>query len=185
MRDAGLLEADHDERYGAGDVHLARILDAFLTAGIPLEALASATQSGVITFAYHGDIHPESGPMSARMYAEVTDELGERATLPVRSSSPWDCPSPMRSRLQQADERLILTLVELVTSTSAPDLALRIARHLSDAIRRATDAMLEVYGEAVQRAFGGILGSRRQTFTSGRSSPGADTHGWPRSSPAG
>ena len=104
----------------------------------------------------------------------------------VRSSSPWDCPSPIRrSHLQQADERLVLTLVELVTSTGSPDLALRIARHLSDAIRRATDTMLEVYGEAVQRAFGAIPGIPSQDLYERALEPWADTHGWPPSSHAG
>jgi adenylate cyclase len=53
---------------------------------------------------------------------------------------------------------VLLTLLDTIISTGAPDLGLRVARLMGDGIRRALEAVLTVYGEAVDRSEGSVTG---------------------------
>lgn len=155
----GFLEPDEGGRFSPGDVHRVRIIGAFRRSGTPLEALRSAERRGLVSFAYYDQLHPAPKPLSARTFGQLRDDLGDRgASLGAlfRALSLAE-PEP-GSRLMQEDEELVLRLLEIVEATHAPDLGLRVARLLGEGLRRSTEAILGVYGEAVERAIGPTSG---------------------------
>src|SRR6185503_18546534 len=76
LADAGAIEADEDGRFDTGDVHRVRLLLAFETAGVPIEALLQASRAGRISLRYYDKLHPPPGPLSGRSYAEFGASLG-------------------------------------------------------------------------------------------------------------
>ena len=159
VTDAGLLNPDPNGRYPAGDAHRLRIIDAFIEAGIPLRALVEAKAQNLISFAYYDQLHAAPGRLSTRTYGELMVDLGDRATLLAQLVTALGLAEPeARTRLPERDEELLIELLGVVEGTGTPDLALRVARLLGDGTRRATEAILTVYGEAVERALGGVVG---------------------------
>jgi adenylate cyclase len=159
IRDAGLLTPNARGRYPVGDVHRLRIVGSFVSAGIPLEVLERATTTGAITFAYYDQLHARPGPLSHRTYSQVREALGARAALLGQVFAALGLAEPEPgSRLRLEDEQLLLSLLDIVGTSGAPDLALRVTRLLSDGLRRATEAVLSVYGDAVERLEGAVTG---------------------------
>lgn len=158
-REAGLLEPRADGTYRPGDIHTLRVLDAFLGSGIPLEALREANERGLISFASYDRLHADPGAPSDRTFGELLADAGPRGPLLGQIIAALGLAEPDHaSPLPQADEDILLELVDIVETTRAPDLALRTARLLSDATRRATEAVLTVYGEAVERLGPEVVG---------------------------
>lgn len=157
--DAGLLDPDDGGRFAPADAHRVRILDAFLEAGIPLPSLVEARKRNVISFAYYDQLHAPPGPLSPRTYGELTASLGARGPLLSQVVTALGLAEPEpASRLPLADEELLLELVDIVASSGVPDLALRVARLFGDGTRRSMEAILTVYGEAVERLLGRVVG---------------------------
>jgi hypothetical protein len=99
LADAGAIEADEDGRFDPGDVHRVRLLLAFETAGVPIEALLQASRAGRISLRYYDQLHPQ--PVA--FLAGRTPSSGRRwAPMPLtfRSSSRrsgWPSPIPTPS----------------------------------------------------------------------------------------
>jgi adenylate cyclase len=152
--DAGLLQPEPDGRHRIGDFQRIRIFDALARSGISLDALARAARGGTISLTYYDRLHPPPGVPSSTTYGELRRDLGERDALLGRLYAAFGLAAPEpRSRLEQADEELLLGLLEIIVATGAPELALRVIRLLGDAIRRASDAVIGVYDEAGSRVF--------------------------------
>jgi class 3 adenylate cyclase len=149
---AGLLQPDADGLHRIGDLHRVRIGEAFLEAGIPIEALAAANRAGAISFAYYDLLHEEPGAPSPRTYAELRSALGERADLFSSLHAAFGLAEPdPESHPSVADEGLFATLLEIAEATGEPDLVLRVVRLYGEAIARASEAVMTVYDEAVDR----------------------------------
>jgi len=156
---AGLLEPQEDGRFAPADAHRVRIMDAFLEAGIPLVSLVEAKERDVISFAYYDQLHAAPGPLSSRTYGELRVSLGERGPLLSQLVTALGLAEPApTSRLPAQDESLLLELLDIVASTRLPDLGLRVARLIGDGTRRSMEAILTVYGEAVERLVGPVSG---------------------------
>lgn len=157
--DAGLLVPDADGRFAPADAHRLRIVDAFLEAGIPLRSLVEAMERDVISFAYYDQLHAPPGPLSSRTYGALKMELGDRAALLSQLVTALGLAEPEDgSRIPQEDEALLLELLDIVGSSGVPDLGLRVARLIGDGTRRSMEAILTVYGEAVERLVGRVAG---------------------------
>jgi adenylate cyclase len=149
----GVLSPTEEGRYGLGDVHRVRIADAFLASGISVDALRRAGEAGAISFRYYDLLHAPPGEPSARTYGELRASLGEeQAALLTQliGASGLAEPEP-GSRLESDEERLLLDLLEIAAATGQPDLALRVVRLFGDSLRRASEAVMTVYQEAVDR----------------------------------
>lgn len=148
----GLLEPI-DGNYAPGDVHRIRAVDAFAAAGVPAEALARASAQGTITLAYYDQLHQDPGTPSDRTYGQLLTDLGDSAgdlrhifeSCGIAEPEPGD-------RLDDDEQRLLLAVLEALEANRDPDLALRALHVLGDAARRASEATMSVYGEAVERA---------------------------------
>ncbi len=159
LAEAGLVSPDAEGRYTLGDVHRVRLIDAFIVAGVPVNALVEAKERDVISFAYYERLHPAPGPVSMRTYAEFRASLGERAPLLSQLITALGLAEPApEARLPEEDEAILVELADIVAATGVPDLGLRVARLFGDGSRRAMEAVLTVYGEAVERLVGEIAG---------------------------
>jgi len=152
LEGVGVIVPSADGRYRLGDVHRVRIADAFLRSGIPLDALRRASEAGVISFDYYDLLHAPPGRPADRTYGRMRTDIGERAGLLGQLFGAFGIAEPDDgSRLDRGDEALILELLEVVVATGEPDLALRVVRLFGDSLRRATEAVMTVYDEAVGR----------------------------------
>lgn len=150
LEDTGVLAPATDGRYRLGDIHRVRIADAFLRSGITLDALRRASEAGVVNFDYYDLLHPPPGDPSDRTYGQLRSDVGDRASLLAELFGAVGIAEPDESsRLDGADEALILELLDVAVATGEPDLALRIVRLFGDSLRRATEAVMTVYDEAV------------------------------------
>lgn len=152
LEGVGVIVPSADGRYRLGDVHRVRIADAFLRSGIPLDALRRASEAGVISFDYYDLLHAPPGRPADRTYGRMRTDVGDRAALLGQLFGAFGIAEPDDgSRLDRGDEALILELLEVVVATGEPDLALRVVRLFGDSLRRATEAVMTVYDEAVGR----------------------------------
>lgn len=154
----GLIKATAG-RFGTGDVHRVRLVEAFEAAGVPAEALARASQQGTISLAYYDELHQEPGAPSARTYGELVAGLADRGPSLRRLFGAVGLAEPEPSdRLPGDDEALLLTLLEALEANPDRDLALRTFRVFGESARRASEAAMSVYAEAVERAAADIAG---------------------------
>ena len=129
-----------------------RLLKAFEDAGVPLEALVAASDAGQISLRYYGELHPPPSPMSGRSFAEFAASLGEGRRHLGQLFAAFGIAEPDDAVvLTVEDEAVISEVLDVVVATGQPDLALRAVRMFGEGARRAADAALGVYGEAVGR----------------------------------
>ncbi|MEX1296505.1 MAG: adenylate/guanylate cyclase domain-containing protein [Candidatus Limnocylindrales bacterium] len=154
----GLLDPV-DGEYAPGDVHRIRLVDAFATAGVPVEALARASAQGTATLAYYDQLHQVPGTPSARSYGQLLADLGDRAGDLRHIFDSCGIAEPAADdRLDEGEQHLLLAVLEALEANRDPDLALRALHVLGDAARRGSEAAMSVYSEAVERAAADIAG---------------------------
>ena len=148
----GLLEPI-DGDYAPGDVHRIRLIDAFATAGVPVEALARASAQGTATLAYYDQLHQVPGTPSARSYGQLLADLGDRAGDLRHIFESCGIAEPgADDRLDEGEQHLLLAVLEALEANRDPDLALRALHVFGDAARRGSEAAMSVYSDAVERA---------------------------------
>ena len=136
-----------------------RLLKAFEDAGVPLEALVAASDAGQISLRYYGELHPPPSPVSGRSFAEFAASLGEGRRHLGQLFAAFGIAEPDDAVvLTIEDESVIREVLDVVVATGQPDLALRAVRMFGEGARRAADAALGVYGEAVGRLGDGLAG---------------------------
>lgn len=138
------------DRYRPGDIHRVRALDAFESAGVPLEALAAASAAGRVSFAYYEELHQPPGLPSEQDYAGFLGSLGELANLVPALFRAFGLAEPgPEDRLAVEEEAFIADLAEAVHETERPEVAIRVVRAFAEATRRAARAALGAYAEVV------------------------------------
>ena len=154
----GLLCSEGGE-YAPGDVHRVRLVEAFAAAGVPAEALARANAQGTITLAYYDQLHQDPGTPSARTFDELLADLGEHADDLRRVFEAFGIAAPEpHDHLLEAEERLLLEVLDALEANRDPDLTMRALHVFGDTARRGSEAAMSVYAEAVERATEEIAG---------------------------
>jgi adenylate cyclase len=149
---AGVIDAAADGSFDPGDIHRVRLLKAFEDAGVPLETLIAASDAGRISLRYYDELHPTPSPASARSFAEFAASLGEGRRHLGQLFAAFGIAEPDGAVvLSVEDEAVIAEILDIVVATGQPDLALRAVRMFGEGARRAADAALGIYGEAVIR----------------------------------
>ena len=153
------ITPDRDGLFDPGDIHRIRLVLAFQSAGVPLEALLAARDAGAVSLRYYDELHARPGPLSPRTYAEFAATLGADGEHLPRLFAAFGLAEPdPGSRLTDADELLIGTMCATISETGQPDLALRAVRLYGEGLRRATDGALSIYREAATRGGDDLLG---------------------------
>ena len=159
LEHAGLIRPGPDG-YAVGDVHRIRLAEAFVEAGVAIEALANATEQGAISFAYYDQLHEDPGPVAERSYDALLTKLGPaRASGLRRLQNALGLAEPEPGdRLAVADEAMLLEILATIETNRDYELALRAIQILGTSARRTSEAAMSVYGEAVDRATEDIAG---------------------------
>jgi adenylate cyclase len=151
LTDLGLIGASG--RYRVGDVHRVRLVGAFEAAGVPADALARASEKGTISLDFYDRFHQDPGESSERPYFDLVVELGDRAPQLQRVFAAVGLAEPgPEDRISIEDESLLRALLDALGANRHPDLAIRALHVLGDSARRASEAAMSVFEEAVERA---------------------------------
>lgn len=150
--DARVLTRRPDGRLDRGDVHRVRLINAFVEAGVPLEALVEATAQGRIDFESYPKLHVDPGHPSTISYGEFRARAGPNGERLGALFTAFGLPEPDPStHLSIEDEHLLSAWAERIDGLADTDLALRLLRLESESARRMAVAAMDVYVEAASR----------------------------------
>jgi adenylate cyclase len=148
----GVLAPEAPDRYAPGDVHRIRVIGAFESAGITVDALVAAAEQGRISFAYYDELHPPPGPISPHTYGEFKASLGRLGEWLPSVYVAFGLAEPnLATRLEEDEEAFLTRLLENMDRTGMPDAANRIVRLFGEANRRAAEGSLGVYEDVLSR----------------------------------
>ena len=140
-----------DGTFGRGDVIRSRLLDAFVAAGIDLDHIAIGIRERAMTLEFVDLFYPEPSPRTGRSFADFVADLGGRGELLGSALVAMGLPAPARDAPTRVrDEAVLRSLLE-AWSIADPDVTVRAARTLGDAMRRAAEAWVALFDEAVAR----------------------------------
>lgn len=150
--EAGAIERSSDGTFDAGDVHRVRLLRAFEDAGVPLAILIEASEAGRISLRYYDELHQPPTALIGRTYEAFAASLGERRSFLPQLFAAFGIAEPDADiELSADDETVLLECLDAIDATGEADLALRAIRMFGEGLRRAADAALGIYAEAVAR----------------------------------
>ena len=146
---AGAIDQAEPGLFEPDDLHRVRLLVAFQSAGVPIDALVAAYRTGKVNFAFYDQLHPPPGPASTRSYDEFREALGDEGLLLPRMFAALGIAEPdPDTYLSEADEELLADLLDIVVTTGQPEIALRALRMFGGGAERTADAALGAYEEA-------------------------------------
>ena len=139
--DLGILTPDTPDRYSDGDVRRVLMAKSLEGAGIPLDAVAAATQRGALSLAF---LDAESYERFAALSGETFSQVSQRTGVPlelltvIREAIGMAEPSP-DDRLRD-DEIAIVPFIELQLAAGFSRTATeRLLRVMGDSTRRITE----------------------------------------------
>jgi len=139
--DLGILTPDTPDRYSDGDVRRVLMAKSLEGAGIPLDAVAAATQRGALSLAF---LDAESYERFAALSGETFSQVSQRTGIPlelltvIREAIGMAEPSP-DDRLRD-DEIAIVPFIELQLAAGFSRTATeRLLRVMGDSTRRITE----------------------------------------------
>jgi adenylate cyclase len=147
LDELGLLDSDENGLFPSSDVHVTRLMDAFETAGIPLEAVARGVTTGGLAFPL-GLFMPEPDALS-ETYEELGARLGRSPELLRRLSSELGLPAPDDDRVREEDAEILTLLVTRIDLADDDDLS-RFARLYGGTMQRLVAAGIEFFDRTVR-----------------------------------
>ena len=152
LASAGVVRPTDEGRYATGDVHRVRLLEAFESAGVPLDALLAAAASGRIDFGGYHELHRDPGAPSSRTFGAFRADVDPGGAIVSGLFTAFGLAEPgADARLAADEEAFVSRWIDLVGAIDDPSLAVRVVRLFAEAARRASDAALDVYAEAASR----------------------------------
>jgi len=143
----GLLEAGEDELFPSSDVHVARLMDAFETAGLSLEDVARGVTSGELSFPLELFM-PEPVALS-ETYDELGARLGRAPELLRRLSAELGLPPPADDRVRSEDAEILTLLLTKLDLADEDDLS-RFARLYGGTLQRLVASGIQFFDRAVR-----------------------------------
>ena len=119
---------------------------------MPLDTLLAASAAGQISLRYYDELHQPPTALTGRTYGEFAASLAERQPLLAQLFAAFGIAEPDADvELSTDDETVLRECLDALVATHEPDLVLRAIRMFGEGIRRAADAALGIYAEAVSR----------------------------------
>jgi adenylate cyclase len=146
-----------DGTFSEGDVIRSRLIETFEAAGIGLDHIAIGIRERAMTLEFVELFYPLPGSLSGRSYAAFAAELGDRGSLLAPAIAAMGLPAPRPgdpSRVR--DEAVLRAFLESWAATE-PEVTLRAARIFGEAVRRAAEAWVALFDEAVIRPLDGTF----------------------------
>jgi adenylate cyclase len=147
LEQLGLLAAGEDELFPSSDVHVARLMDAFETAGIALDDVARGVTSGELSFPL-GLFMPEPVALS-ETYEELGARLSRAPELLRRLSAELGLPPPADGRVRSEDAEILTLLVTRLDLVDDDDLS-RFARLYGGTMQRLVASGIQFFDRAVR-----------------------------------
>ena len=152
LAEAGAIDRAADGTFDPGDVHRVRLLQAFEESGVPLDTLIDASAAGRISLRYYDELHQPPTALTGRRYEAFAASIGGRRELLPQLFAAFGIAEPDGDvELSTDDEAVLTSCLDALDTTGQPDLVLRAIRMFGEGMRRAADAALGIYGEAVAR----------------------------------
>jgi adenylate cyclase len=144
-----------DGAYSDGDVVRSRLLASFEAAGIGLDHVATGIRERAMTLEYVDLFYPHPGPRTGRTFGDLVADLGDRGELLGPAVAAMGLPTPrLDDPTRVADEAVLRTFVE-AWSAADPEYTARAARIFGDAVRRAAEAWVALFDEAIAQPLEG------------------------------
>ena len=145
----GAIVAAEDGGFVRGDVVRSRVVGAFESEGFSLEQMAIAIRERAIALHSLHLFYPHPSPRTDRTFGEFIEELGDRGPLvgSILSAMGLTAPAP-DAPTRGAEEALLGALIQ-GWSTVDEEFTLRAARIFGDAARRAAEAWVALFAEAI------------------------------------
>lgn len=145
----GALVPAADGTFERGDIVRARVVSAFEAEGFSLEQMETAIRENAIALGGLPLFYPAPSPRTGRTFGEFVAELGPRGALvgPVLSAMGLTAPAP-DAPTRGAEEQLLRALIE-GWNTVDEEYTLRAARIFGDSARRASEAWVSLFAEAI------------------------------------
>ena len=115
-----------------------------------LDTLLAASEAGKISLRYYDELHPAPPPLSGRSYGAFAASLDDASRHLPQLFAAFGIAEPDADvALTVDDEAMIGAVLGAVVATGQIDLAVRAIRMYGEGARRAADAALGIYAEAV------------------------------------
>lgn len=139
LADLGILasQGDGELSFQLGDIQRVRMADALERAGVSLEDLGRAIESGELSFSFLDRIFPEPAPLSRTTYRELAEELDLPLELLERIQIGFGLPRPSPDDLVRQDDAAVLRMVVTIVGAGLSE------EEVTHGVR--------VYGENVRR----------------------------------
>jgi adenylate cyclase len=148
LKDLGLLEADEDGRFPAGDAHVVRLMAAFDAAGISLDDVARGVGGGDLSFP-SGLYLPEPVELS-ETYEGLGAKIGSSPELLRRLSGELGLPPAADDRVRADDAEMLSLIVSRLDLADEDELS-RFARLYGGSMQRLVSSGLQFFDRAVRQ----------------------------------
>jgi adenylate cyclase len=145
----GAFGAAADGTFNRGDVLRARSVFAFEAEGFSLEQMAVAIRERAIALHSVHLFYPDPSPRTGRTYGELTQKLGSRGAILGSVMSAMGLTAPGPDAPTRGDEEALLGALIEGWSTVDEEYTLRAARIFGDTARRAAEAWVSLFAEAI------------------------------------
>jgi adenylate cyclase len=148
----GILKPGRDGAFRTADLHLVRLVQAMLDAGISLDDMARLVEEGKYSFGYVEDVFPQDAPpFLDQTYAEFVTEIGLSMDVVDQLYTNWSLPRPGPDQRVRADDAEMLRgRGRLVTEFGLDHEAVVAAsRFFGENLRRMAEAQVRYFRERV------------------------------------
>lgn len=145
----GAFAPGDDGQFDRGDIVRARVVGAFEAEGFSLDQMAVAIRERAIALGGLHLFYPHPSPRTGRTFGEFAAGLGERGALVGSMLSAMGLSAPAPDAPTRGAEEALLTALVQGWSTVDEEYTLRAARIFGDAARRAAEAWVALFAEAI------------------------------------
>jgi adenylate cyclase len=147
--EAGILRLGADGLFGGGDVQRVLVAGALIEAGLSVELMRRGIEAGVVSYEDTDLIYAHPGRLGPTV-SDVAAELGLSIATMLRVITALGIPRPDPStRLHEPDVAQLRAFVEAWRPLGGDDLLVRAARAYGDALRRAAEGWMGIFGDVV------------------------------------
>jgi adenylate cyclase len=147
----GILAPGVDGRFGAGDLHRARLLRSCERAGLPLEAIAAAIAAGQLSLGFLELSHYRWAGRSAVTFAHLAADSGIPVEYLLTFEESMGVERSRPDDLVREDLLAMVPVLKMARDAGIPDTVMpRVIRVYTEALRRVADVEAYVYHNYIE-----------------------------------